>query len=162
MRLRVDILKQVGKEFVDFNESWFSYEVANEDRDEIAKELRDTSRKLIFNRSTGEFTDSLAKGFYNELISNKKFVKSANDSIVVRNWMILEFEQLAFLDPHQSARNMIRINSLPPGLYGFVVHFDNTKQINPQLPHLVLPKELNGYEKWTGTAAADTLFLNVK
>jgi len=162
MHLRIDIMKKVGKELIDFNESWFSYEVANKDRDEIAEEVRDTSRRLIFNRSTHEFTDSLAKAFYHDLISDKRFVKSTKDSIVVKDWMMLEFEQLAFVDPQQNCKEMKRINSLPPGSYMFVVSYDNTKQIAPRLPHLTLPKELNGYEIWKGIAVSDTLRLSVK
>ncbi len=160
--MHIDILKQVGKEFVDFNESWFSYEVANRDRDEIAEEVREVSRKTIFNRSTGEFTDSLAKSFYHELISNKRFVRAANDSIVVKNWMMLEFEQLVFVEPHQDFKDMIRINSLPPGFYGFVVRYDNTRQASPRLPHLVFPKELNGYKKWIGIATSRYTLLECK
>ncbi len=75
---------------------------------------------------------------------------------------MLKFEQLEFVKPHQDFKDMIRINSLPPGFYGFVVRYDNTRQASPRLPHLVFPKELNGYKKWIGIAKADTLYLNIK
>ncbi|SHG40786.1 hypothetical protein SAMN04488109_0106 [Chryseolinea serpens] len=159
-----DVLKQEGDKFVDFNEGWWSFEVINKDRDEIAAELRDVAPRVsVFDQSIGKFTDSLARAFYTEFVSDKRFVKSTKDSADVMNWVRMKFDRIAFLRPHQSSKDMTRINSLPPGSYKIINSYSdvNDKQVKTRLPHLKLPKILNGFERWSGTVS-DTLYLNVK
>jgi hypothetical protein len=162
--LRIDILKQNGKRFLDFYEGWQTYEIINKDREEMAAEmLAIVPRTKIFDESTGKFTDSLAKVFYDERIKDHKLIKSAKDSVDLREWIKEEFERIVFLESKQSFTHMTRMNSLPPGSYKIVYSYSNVNNSQkPRLPNLVLPKVLNGFERWTGTVVSDTLRLNVK
>ncbi|HEY9048064.1 MAG TPA: hypothetical protein VIN08_19290 [Ohtaekwangia sp.] len=162
--LRIDILKQHGKKFLDFYEGWQTYETINEDREEMAAEIFAFEPRIkIFDESTGQFTDSLAKAFYDERIKDQKLIKSAKDSATLREWTKEEFERIVFLESRQNFTHTTRMNSLPAGSYKIVYSYSNVNNFqNPRLPNLVLPKVLNGFERWTGTVVSDTLHLNVK
>jgi hypothetical protein len=162
--LRIDILRLHGKKFLDFYEGWQSYEIINKDREEMAAEMGAVvSRTKTFDESTGQFTDSLARSFYEERVKDQKLIKSAKDSAALREWTKEEFERIVFLQSMQSFTHMTRMNSLPPGSYKIVYSYSNVNNSQkPRLPNLVLPKVLNGFERWTGTVVSDTLHLNVR
>jgi len=162
--LRIDILKQNGKKFLDFYEGWHTYEIINKDREEMAAEMGAiVPRVKIVDESTGQFTDSIAKAFYYERIKDHNLIKSAKDSTYLREWIKEEFERIVFLQPMEGFTHMTRMNSLPAGSYKIIYSYSNVNNSQkPRLPNLTLPKVLNGFERWTGSVVSDTLHLDVR
>jgi len=130
----------------------------------------DTTYIPTFNEKLREFTDPNVQNFFKKFLQQRaSVIKSKKDSTVIKKWIEMQFEYLAYIKKHDEYVSIYSIEALPQGTYKVFLNYNNKDrdllQFEDQAKYdylkLKLPESFNDYKRWRGEISSDTLFLQV-
>jgi hypothetical protein len=156
--------------FTDYTEKW-PFDIFNKDLGKISSAMgKDTTYVPTFSEELGKFTDPNVQIFFKKFLQQRAdAIKSKNDSIVIKKWIEMQFEYLAYIKKHDEYVDIRSLEVLPRGVYKLFLNYSNKERDMLQFQdhakydylNLKMPESFNGYTRWRGEIKSDTLFLQI-